>query len=205
MPLCQTHVYKIHFKKSFLSRNIFFFSKTLLLTHHVFLTWLFPVHYSFGIHTSKQPNIYTHYVCSYTHLRLHKCICTCLHGHTYPLYSHTHTSVYVCVYVYTSWPKQIYICAHTDIPILVCIYIYIYIYIHNSHSHTTVLGKCLKCNGHYCWTWRTVQVLDQSVSILHSTNSFGKGMNPTILPPAMGKQSGSLFSLTFMTTFLREE
>ena len=29
-----------------------------------------------------------------------------------------------------------------------------------------------------------VQILDE---ILYSTNTFGKGMNPIILPPAMGK------------------
>ena len=29
--------------------------------------------------------------------------------------------------------------------------------------------------------------LDQIDCISHSTNTLGKGMNPTILPPAMGK------------------
>ena len=32
-----------------------------------------------------------------------------------------------------------------------------------------------------------VQILDEAVCILHSTNTLGKSMNPTILPPAMGK------------------
>ena len=32
-----------------------------------------------------------------------------------------------------------------------------------------------------------VQILDETNSISHSTNTFGKGMNPNILPPAMGK------------------
>ena len=32
-----------------------------------------------------------------------------------------------------------------------------------------------------------VQILDEAVYIVHSTNTLGKGMNPTILPPAMGK------------------
>ena len=31
------------------------------------------------------------------------------------------------------------------------------------------------------------QILDETDYILHSTNTFGKGMNPIILPPAMGK------------------
>ena len=34
-------------------------------------------------------------------------------------------------------------------------------------------------------TW--VQILDETDCISHSTNTFGKGMNPIILPPAMGK------------------
>ena len=32
-----------------------------------------------------------------------------------------------------------------------------------------------------------VQILDQTDYISHSTNTFGKSMNPIILPPAMGK------------------
>ena len=32
-----------------------------------------------------------------------------------------------------------------------------------------------------------VQILDKTDSISHSTNTLGKGMNPIILPSAMGK------------------
>ena len=32
-----------------------------------------------------------------------------------------------------------------------------------------------------------VQILDETDCISHSTNILGKGMNPIILPPAMGK------------------
>ena len=32
-----------------------------------------------------------------------------------------------------------------------------------------------------------VQILDLTDCISHSTNTLGKGMNPLILPPAMGK------------------
>ena len=32
-----------------------------------------------------------------------------------------------------------------------------------------------------------VQTLDEADHISHSTNTLGKGMNPIILPPAMGK------------------
>ena len=34
---------------------------------------------------------------------------------------------------------------------------------------------------------RGVQFLDEPDYISHSTNTLGKGMNPIILPPAMGK------------------
>ena len=32
-----------------------------------------------------------------------------------------------------------------------------------------------------------VQILDETDCISHCTNTLGKGMNPIILPPAMGK------------------
>ena len=32
-----------------------------------------------------------------------------------------------------------------------------------------------------------VQILDKANCISHSSNTLGKGMNPIILPPAMGK------------------
>ena len=32
-----------------------------------------------------------------------------------------------------------------------------------------------------------VQILDETDCISHGTNTLGKGMNPIILPPAMGK------------------
>ena len=32
-----------------------------------------------------------------------------------------------------------------------------------------------------------VQILDETDSISHCTDTLGKGMNPIILPPAMGK------------------
>ena len=35
-----------------------------------------------------------------------------------------------------------------------------------------------------------VQILDEAVCILGSSNTLGKGMNPTILPLAMGKIVG---------------
>ena len=35
-----------------------------------------------------------------------------------------------------------------------------------------------------------VQILDETDCISHYTNTLGKGMNPIILPPAMGKIVG---------------
>ena len=36
-------------------------------------------------------------------------------------------------------------------------------------------------------TTTRVQILDETDRISHSSNILGKGMNPIILPPAMGK------------------
>ena len=36
-----------------------------------------------------------------------------------------------------------------------------------------------------------VQIMDEAVCISHSANTFGKGMNPTILSSAIGKYKGS--------------
>ena len=46
-----------------------------------------------------------------------------------------------------------------------------------------------------------VQILDETDCISHSTNTLGKGMNPIILPPAMGKIVGQtgFFSLGEVT------
>ena len=45
-------------------------------------------------------------------------------------------------------------------------------------------------------TW--VQILDEANGILHITNTFGKDMNPIILPSAMGKWLGILGSLALV-------
>ena len=50
--------------------------------------------------------------------------------------------------------------------------------------------RCPWCNGYRRrkWTRRhEFKYLDEADCILHSTNTLGKGMNPIILPPAMGK------------------
>ena len=50
--------------------------------------------------------------------------------------------------------------------------------------------RCPWCNGYRRRKMETatrVQILDETDCISHSTNTLGKGMNPIILPPAMGK------------------
>ena len=50
--------------------------------------------------------------------------------------------------------------------------------------------RCAWCNGYRRKTMNMVtrvQILDETDCISHSTNTLGKGMNPIILPPAMGK------------------
>ena len=51
------------------------------------------------------------------------------------------------------------------------------------------------------YTATRVQILDETDCISHSTNTLGKGMNPIILPSAMGKISGQtrFFSLGEVT------
>ena len=46
-----------------------------------------------------------------------------------------------------------------------------------------------------------VQILDETDCISHCTNTLGKGMNPIILPPAVGKIGGQtrFFSLSEVT------
>ena len=55
---------------------------------------------------------------------------------------------------------------------------------HNRHFHR----RCPWCNGyrHRNWT-RRHEFKWWTDCISHSTNTLGKGMNPIILPPAMGK------------------
>ena len=56
-------------------------------------------------------------------------------------------------------------------------------YFSSSFPH---IWRSLWCNGYRRrkWTWRHEFKSD---CISHSTNTLGKGMNPIILPPAMGK------------------
>ena len=49
-----------------------------------------------------------------------------------------------------------------------------------------------------------VQILDETDSISHSTNTLGKGMNPVILPPAISKKQGRLGSCLGEATSLGE-
>ena len=48
--------------------------------------------------------------------------------------------------------------------------------------------KCPWCNGYRRRMWtRRHEFKSWTDCISHSTNTLGKGMNPIILPPAMGK------------------
>ena len=47
--------------------------------------------------------------------------------------------------------------------------------------------------------------MDETDCISHSTNTFGKGMNPNILPPAMSKQQGRLFSSALVGQLVQEK
>ena len=52
------------------------------------------------------------------------------------------------------------------------------------------LWRCLWCNGyrHRKWTRQhEFKSWTRLIAFSHSTNTLGKGMNPIILPPTMGK------------------
>ena len=61
---------------------------------------------------------------------------------------------------------------------LICWYVGFYLFNGARGVMVIVVG-----NGHGA----RVQILDEADCISHSTNTLGKGMNPIILPPAMGK------------------
>ena len=50
-------------------------------------------------------------------------------------------------------------------------------------------------------TMTRVQILDKADCISHSTNTLGKGMNPIILPQAMGKLTTQFLSATKVFSF----
>ena len=50
-----------------------------------------------------------------------------------------------------------------------------------------------------------VQILDETYCISHSTNTFGKGINPIILPPAMEKKLGRLGSSALLSQLVYEK
>ena len=50
-----------------------------------------------------------------------------------------------------------------------------------------------------------VQILDVVVCISHSANKLRKGMNPTVLHPAMGKLLGRLGSVTLLWQLVLEK
>ncbi len=54
-------------------------------------------------------------------------------------------------------------------------------------------------------TTTRVQILDKPDYISYSTNTLGKGMNPNILPPAMGKQLGRLGSSALVRHLVQEK
>ena len=67
------------------------------------------------------------------------------------------------------------------------------------------IARCPWCNGYRRKKWirrHEFKILDETDCISHSTNTLGKGMNPIILPPAMGKIVGQtgFFSLDKATS-----
>ena len=62
--------------------------------------------------------------------------------------------------------------------------------IENRYNDYIVLWGCPWCNGYRRrkWTrWHEFKILDETDCISQCSNTLGKGMNPIILPPAIGK------------------
>ena len=78
--------------------------------------------------------------------------------------------------------------------------IYIYIYIQRERGARGVMVIVIG-NGHAT----RVQILDETDCISHSTYTLGKGMNPIILPPAMGKQQGRLGSSALVRQLVQDK
>ena len=90
--------------------------------------------------------------------------------------------IILCTYRYV----KIYIQMRTHAYIYTFIYIQIYIHIY-LHVYTYICPYGDACDVMEMDTVTQVQILDKADCISHSINTFGKGMNPIILPPAMGK------------------
>ena len=54
-------------------------------------------------------------------------------------------------------------------------------------SDGKIMIESRRCPSLEMNTATRVQILDEIDCISHSTNTLGKGMNPIILPPAVGK------------------
>ena len=133
------------------------------------LTWLCSFVTSIHIHPCT--NIYATY--THTSVQIHSPPDACTNEYN----TYTHTSVQIhsppdaCTYVYA---------------ILICICIYIdvlaptYICIIGGACGVMVIVVGMD-------TATRVQILDETDCISLSTNTFGKGMNPIILSPAMDK------------------
>ena len=55
-------------------------------------------------------------------------------------------------------------------------------------ANNTISRRCPWCNGYRRRNWtRRHEFKSWTDCISHNTNTLGKGMNPIILPPVMGK------------------
>ena len=83
---------------------------------------------------------------------------------------------------------------------------HIHTYIHTyTHTHTYIHTHIYIYNSQELNTTIRVQILDETDCISHSTNTLGKGMNPIIPPPAMGKQQDRLGSSALVRQLVQEK
>ena len=71
----------------------------------------------------------------------------------------------------------------------------VFLYLSNTLSIYIYICACVcvcvcVCDGYRRWEWTrksVFKILDEDVLISHCTNTLGKGMNPIILSPVIGK------------------
>ena len=137
------------------------------------------------------------------------CVCVCVsdylhlyHIHSSFFYKHTHTHTHTYIYII----KHIFNLSYIFIDSFKILY-----------ELLNIWNKWFKKKQHILKNFRSqlelvvskrlleeidpvtrVQTLNEAVFVTHRATTFGKGMKPIILPPAMGKYWGRLVSLTLV-------
>ena len=103
---------------------------------------------------------------------------------------------YMCVYAYIYICMYIYMYVFINVYIYMYIYIYVYLFIYTYMYVCIYICVCIFIYAHICGVMVKAMncgivvrefVLQSRYYVHFRANTLGKGMNPLILPPAMGK------------------